>query len=166
MLLRLWWTMGARKKRDEKGQATFEFLIFLPFLLVFIGAYVTISGAINGAINQEKATRSYFYRLIKGNPYMLTTYDLTTPLKAFQTAGILTVGYREKDMGESSILPCYVLKIFLSGTIDEKCEKPSATAGGPTFLLKIGTLYGICSATFQNREVSFESSGSGICGLN
>ena len=44
---------------NRKGQAIFEFIIFLPILLILYGVLVSVSSAINGSINQQKATRGF-----------------------------------------------------------------------------------------------------------
>jgi hypothetical protein len=46
---------------NQEGQAVFELLIFLPFLLFLYTIYYTAGNAINGSINQQKAVRGYFY---------------------------------------------------------------------------------------------------------
>ena len=51
----------------EEGQALFEFVVFLPFLLFILVLMFTLGNAINGSINQQKAARRYFFYLNKGN---------------------------------------------------------------------------------------------------
>lgn len=161
-----------KNKNQKKGQATFEFLIFLPFLLIFIGIFATISGSINGAINQEKATRGYFYRILKGNPYIVTRGDAGGLVPAFgNSLSSLTIGFRKKSEQESSIMSCYAIKSFLAGTIEEKCDAKSDNPGGPTFLIKVGTMYGACGGSYYasgprgELALSFESAANGSCGL-
>ena len=45
----------------QQGQALVEFIIFLPFMLMMYTVVITLGDAINGSINQQKATRAYFY---------------------------------------------------------------------------------------------------------
>ena len=57
------------KLLDNKGQAVFETMMFLPVLLFFV-VYMTRTGnAINASINQQKATRGYTYYLLKNYFY-------------------------------------------------------------------------------------------------
>ena len=54
----------------EEGQAIFELLVFLPvFLFLFVVIY-NIGNSINISINQQKATRRYFYYIQKGNSFL------------------------------------------------------------------------------------------------
>lgn len=161
-----------KNKILNKGQATFEFLVFLPFLLIFIGIFVTISGSINGAINQEKATRGYFYRILKGNPYIVSRSDAQMLVPAVgNSISNLAIGFRKRSEGESSIMSCYVIKSFLAGTLEEKCDAKASNPGGPTFLIKVGTMYGACGASYYastgtgELALSFESAANGSCGL-
>ncbi len=75
--------------KNQKGQAIFELIIFLPFLIFLYTIYSTTGNAINGSINQQKAVRGYFYGLLRGNSYINTTTDLDE----FSEKAISVVGF-------------------------------------------------------------------------
>ena len=62
--------MAAKLSKQERarGQALFEFIVFLPFLLFMLTIMFTVGNAINGSINQQKAVRRYFFTSTKATP--------------------------------------------------------------------------------------------------
>src|SRR5438874_2506988 len=93
---------------DQKGQAIFELILFLPFLLFLYTIYYTAGNAINGSINQQKAVRGYFYNLMKNNSYVLTLSDLRS-LQGNGTnqAGFFAIGWASKTQGKNRFAPCF-----------------------------------------------------------
>lgn len=140
---------------NEKGQSLFEFIIYLPILLLFFNLIVTISGSINGSINQQKATRGYFFYLAKGNPFIPSKRDLGVLGGAgLSSTSIYSFGWREKEgSGDTSYLTCYKIKPMLTEDKNENCDQ-AVPEPNSTYLVKVGTLFGVCTAYYQ-----IESSG-------
>lgn len=157
--------------KSERGQAIFEFVIFIPFLLIFIATLVTVIGAVNGSINQVKATRNYFYMLANNNS-MLPATKLLLELKNTKGLGLIgisSVAWRVKAQGESSLAPCYKIATFVGETpVGEECDARFEESFS-TFI-KVKTMYGLCATTYDttgNPRIAHEvSSGSQSCMLN
>jgi hypothetical protein len=131
--------------KNEKGQGLFEFLLFLPFMLMMYQVFLTLGNAINGSINQQKATRGYMFSRIKNNSMLPSPQNaLDTGLKQY---GLYFTGWREKLSGDTPLAPCYPFRTFLK-TAPEKCE--DQYTGPTTQLIRVETVVGICSTTFQN----------------
>ena len=107
-------------KNNSKGQAMFEFIIFLPFVVVLFKMFLNIGGAINGSINQQKALRGYYYYLNKGNSYFPDKKLLEDELSSFSQVGFYAVGYVEQLNGEIPIATCYKIEPFFEEDFD-KC---------------------------------------------
>lgn len=132
---------------NEDGQAIFEFIIFLPFFIFFFTIMITIGNAINGSINQQKATRRYFYYLIKGNS---RAPDLTD-LDAFANLNLVgqsSVGWREKSKNKTSFGTCYRFQTLFSGDEGETCDEPLDGENRSRFV-RVFTFYGICGDSYQ-----------------
>jgi hypothetical protein len=134
---------------NSKGQALFEFVMIIPFVLVLIGTMVAIVGSINGAINQVKATRNYFYMTIN-NSSMTPRPPSLSKLKTegIETVGIDFLGWREMRDGEKSFAPCFKITTFLgeepkNEDCNNKFEDKYST------FIKVKTFYGLCSATYE-----------------
>jgi hypothetical protein len=143
------------KKLKDDGQALFEFIVFLPFLIYLFTLMVTISNSINASINQQKATRGYFYYLMKGNSMAPTRSDLRDYRTRGITGlvGITAIGWREKSEGDESVAPCFKFSTLFSPSsesgIDENetCDTPSG--GKVSQFVRVYTLYGVCGATYS-----------------
>ncbi len=157
-----------RKYRDviktEEGQAVFELLVFLPvFLFLFVIVY-NIGNSINLAINQQKATRRYFYYAQRGNSF-LPRMTILQQLKGRVTyTGIAMMGYRDYLQGEVPVAHCIKFPGFLTGETDETCETPTEGESSTSFI-RIMTAYGVCGETYRlsnNRWLHEFSDGSSI----
>jgi len=134
-------------KHHTEGQALFEFLIFTPLFLGLIALMISISGSINGGINQQKAVRGYFYNILKGNSYVESSFDLKLLQNSIKTIGFFALGYQEKSMGVVPYAPCYRLHMF--GQKDgEGCDTPQ-TGDGKTEFIRVMNMYGVCGATLS-----------------
>ena len=137
------------KRGDDRGQALFEFIIFLPFLLFFVTVMFTIGNAINGSINQQKAARRYFFYIYKGNSTIPDAGNLNILAEdGLQKVGAVSVGWREKDVGKDSFATCYRLATFLGKGDDDDCDKPSLDEGRSNFV-RIFTMFGLCGETYR-----------------
>ena len=108
--------MAVKKKKilNDKGQAIFEFVLFLPFIIFLYTVLVNLTNSINGSINQQKATRGYFYRLLKQDSRAPNRIDIEFFMGAgINVVGPVSVGWRRKSLGESqSFGTCYKFMNF------------------------------------------------------
>ncbi|MBP5296278.1 MAG: hypothetical protein J6Y94_02985 [Bacteriovoracaceae bacterium] len=137
----------------EQGQAIFELLIFIPFLLLFMQLFMTISSSINGAINQQKAVRGYFYQVARNNSRIPTASDLTR-LAAFNLnyIGMSVTGWMDRLDGDIPVASCFHLKNLgtHSGALDQNCDDASSVAASQrSNFIRLHTAYGVCSALFD-----------------
>ncbi len=141
--------------KSEEGQAIFEFIVFVPFYLVFLVVFLTVSGAVNGSINQQKATRGYFYYLIKND----STAPLKKDLEELSRNGITNVGsysfgWQRSARGATPIAPCYKIPSILGDQREEACEDPMDSGSRESQFVKVFTAYGVCSASYTYDEGS------------
>jgi len=137
-----------KKINAQKGQAVFEFLVFLPFLILLYILSVTVNGAINASINQQKITRGYLYARMKNN----STYPPPELLKSsIKRAGMYMIGWREKSVGnsdESPLAPCFQIPVFGEATNKDTCDSDGGNKTTTGFI-RVETAYGVCGATWD-----------------
>lgn len=145
---------GPRSERDkvvgEKGQAIFEFLAFMPFLVFLFVVIVTVGNSINTSINQQKFTRRYFYYLSKGDSFVSDSFDLNNYMNAGATMiGMASVGYRSKEGagGTGAYAPCFRFINSFSSNPNEQCDE--SVVGNESNYVRVYTFYGACGATFN-----------------
>lgn len=135
---------------NQKGQAIFEMIIFLPFLLFLYTIYYTAGNSISGSINQQKAVRGYFYTLVKGNSYVVSLPDL----KAFGEKSIKRVGFNSIGWNESigadnkSFAPCFKFSSLLKNGLTEECESPARDEELSSRYVRLFTYYGVCGPNY------------------
>jgi hypothetical protein len=140
--------------KNAKGQSIFELIVFVPLLLIVLTMMVTTGNAINSSINQLKATRGYFYFILRGNPTGQRKTFLQSYVNQYslQTIGMNVVGWRTRrnnDEGET-LATCYRYNAFLSNLgNDTNCDEPASLTEAKTPFIRIYTAYGICSETYQ-----------------
>ncbi len=135
---------------DQKGQALFELIIFLPFLIFLYTIYYTAGSSINASINQQKSVRGYFYSLVKGNSYINSLPELEE-LSGFsiKMVGFSAVGWREKsEDGKKAFAPCFKFSSILKNTSTEECDDSSREEGGKTRNIRVFTFYGVCGPVY------------------
>ncbi|MGZ3807859.1 MAG: hypothetical protein ACXVCE_07220, partial [Bacteriovorax sp.] len=133
---------------DQKGQAIFEMILFLPFLLFLYTIYYTAGNAISGSINQQKAVRGYFYTLVKGNSYINNFNELRSLKdKNVKKVGFNAIGWNERiDSGPSSnsYAPCFKFSSLLKNNSTEECEGSEREEEGSSRFIRLFTFYGVC----------------------
>ncbi len=141
---------------NQKGQALFEMIIFIPFLIFLYTIYSTTGNSISSSINQQKAVRGYFYSLIKGNSYLNTFDDLERFRdKSIKMVGFSAIGWREKSKnnGDLSFAPCFKFSTMLKNGSEEDCDDKTREAdsdGSPsTRIIRIFTYYGVCGPVYS-----------------
>ena len=138
----------SKKILNDEGQSTFEFLIFLPFLLMFYVLIVSISGAISASINQQKATRGYFYARLAHNSMAPGPRELRG-VAVENRVGTYSIGWRHYSQGVRPVAACFQLvSAILGGEGNQDCNA-RITDGEPSKYLWVETMYGICSTTYS-----------------
>ncbi len=166
--------MDVNNKQKEDGQALIEFILFLPFLIALLSLLVTISSSINGAINQQKAARAYFFHILKGNS--------TVPLPRFvqsmkgigaTSVGMFTIGWMdERQDGETPLGACYQVNSMLAGGNTDDCKDRYDHEGQKSRNIKVFTAFGVCGnlygITDQGNAFHDTLKGSSIdaCGIS
>lgn len=153
---------------DAKGQAIFEFILFMPFLFFVLALLISFGNSINNSINQQKFTRRYLYFNLKGNSNGIHVSELES-MAAAQILGvsIFSIGWREKSgsNGTSSYIPCRTMPRFLENLPAEDCDDAKSDRGPMSQesaesmteaesrelspYIKVGTLYGVCARTYR-----------------
>lgn len=132
---------------NENGQAIFEMILFFPLLILLFLYFIKVTASINGAINQQKITRGYFFARLKNN----SLYPLAQDAKeaSWQKFGMSFIGWNEEfNSAEEPLLPCYLAKVPLFSTDETKC---SATySGTKTNFIRVGTVFGVCGTSYQS----------------
>lgn len=129
---------------NDKGQALFEFIAFMPFLLMLYSVTLTISNALNASINQQKVTRSYFYYLNQ-NDSRFPSADRQNP-QDFTAFSMSIIGWANEFEGLVPVAPCFELKAPIGDIESDECK--SAYSEEKTQFIRVGTVYGICGASY------------------
>ncbi len=132
-----------------------------------------MGGAINGSINQLKATRGYFYYLVKNNSNIPPREDLDPLNGVISATGMYSIGWRAQSNGGIPIGSCYkVLSFGMGGTGEEQCGDKLKTAEQISSFVKVFSVYGVCSASYAvgasgGLEINHlvQSSLSGDCSI-
>ena len=139
------------KKYSKSGQAIFEMLVFFPFIILLFTLIVTIGNSINGSINQQKATRAYFYYSIAGDSMGAPHDDMVRLAgQGVTSSGLYAFGWREKEEsgGSTPFATCYRMNQFLGNNKNESCEEPDVGEGSSGFI-RVFTAYGICTGSIN-----------------
>ncbi len=164
--------------QNQKGQALFELIIFLPFLIFLYSIYYTTGNSISGSINQQKAVRGYFYSLTRGNSYLNTMQELESfGDKGIKTVGFSALGWREKSTngGQNAFAPCFKFSSLLKNESTEECDSSEREEEGSSRYIRVFTFYGVCgpvytessdsSGVFYKIDPGFQSNPS-LCSLS
>ena len=142
--------MDAKVILKDDGQAVLEFILFLPFMIMMYFTILSIGNAINGSINQQKATRAYFYYRAANNsnlPRPRRAGDSAEPSNNWRTFGMQIMGWAEKFEDDSNpVAPCFKFNLPFEGGEDDSCDNPYT--GTSTQFIRVQTVYGICGATY------------------
>lgn len=141
-------------KKNQKGQAVLEFMVFLPFILMMYSLTMSLGNSINASINQQKVTRGYFYYRMAG--------DSTAPqprrgnegfLNNMRVIGMSVRGWMKRLVSNNPEAPCYKFNLLLGEDSDDICEE--AYSEPSTQFIRVGTVYGICGATYARNQTGF-----------
>lgn len=139
------------KLNNNNGQALFEMIIFLPFLIFLFTIFYTVGNSLSGTINQQKAVRGYYYHLVKGNSYLVSQDDLNTYKDAgVQSIGFFAVGWTETRAETKRIGNCFSFSSILKNSSTEECESTiREPAGEGSSFVRTFTMYGVCGPVFK-----------------
>lgn len=140
-----------KKLNKQSGQALIELIVFLPLMFMVYSLVAGFASAINGSINQQKITRSYFYYRVQNN----STFPSPTPGRpvTWDRFGMFFIGWYDKFLqGNNPVMPCYKISLPLGQSDDKNCDD-SYTEDSSQFI-RVGTVYGACGATYH-RDSNF-----------
>lgn len=145
-----------KKFLNEEGQAIFEFVLFLPFIIFLYTVLINISNSINGSINQQKATRGYFYRLLKNDSRAPNRIDIEFLVsRGINVVGPVSVGWRRKSVGDTqSFGTCYKFMNFFGNETSEECDELREGEVTSNFV-KLFTFYGVCGESYMKSDSGY-----------
>lgn len=137
---------------NEKGQAIFEMILFIPFILFLYTIYYTAGNAISGSITQQTAVRGYFYISMKGNSYVNTSVDID----ALKSSGMKMIGFNAFGWtdhmggsgGKETFGTCYSFSSLLRNGSSDTCEGPEREKPGSSPFVRVFTFYGVCGPVY------------------
>lgn len=131
--------------KSEKGQGLFEFLFFLPFMLMMYQIALSMGNAINGSINQQKTARGYLFARIKNNSTIPTPEHIKSSV--LSQYGLFFMGWAQtRDEGSGQVYaPCYPFKTMVKST--ESCK--DNYSGDSTQNIRVETVFGVCPTTYR-----------------
>jgi len=139
--------------KNQKGQAIFELILFLPFLIFMLSIYYTIGNSLSGSINQQKAVRGYFYALTKNNSYVNTAKDIDEFGNiGMRSVGFSALGWREKSEGggKQAFGPCFSFASMLkNGPSGETCDGKERGDNDTSNFIRVFTFYGVCGPVYS-----------------
>ncbi len=140
--------MGADMKLNQKGQALIELIVFLPLMFTVYAIISGFANAINGSINQQKFTRSYFYYRIQNNS-TVPKPDKERTYSQFSQFGMYFVGWKLSFVDFQPMAPCYKVSIPMRSAPRDNCTESYSEPN--TLYMRVGTVYGVCGATYSYR---------------
>ncbi|MBC7539581.1 MAG: hypothetical protein H7281_12225 [Bacteriovorax sp.] len=148
-----------QKILNQKGQALFEMILFLPFLMFLYTIYYTAGNSISGSINQQKAVRGYFYTLVKGNSYIVPLVDLRKyKEESITRVGFNSLGWKDHLAGKISVAPCFQFSSLLKNDSTETCGGKSEVELSSRFI-RLFTFYGVCGPYYNYTQTPLDDKG-------
>ena len=137
---------------NQKGQALFEMILFLPFLMFLYTIYYSAGNSINGSINQQKAVRGYYYALVKGNSYLNTNSELLDFLNnhGIGNVGFNSLGWNDHQVGNKPFAPCFKFSSLLKNNSTEECDSGDRDGEGTSRFIRLFTFYGVCGPHYTS----------------
>jgi len=140
-------------KKNQKGQALIELILFLPFMLMMYTVVVSLGDAIHASINQQKIARSYFYYRLQNNS------QISKPQRGdggglinvnWKQFGHYFIGWSDYLNADNPIAPCFKLNLPFAPGAGDTCEASYTTE--TTQFVRVATVYGLCGATMARLE--------------
>jgi hypothetical protein len=133
-------------KKNQKGQALIELIVFLPLMFTVYAVISGFANAINGSINQQKVTRAYFYYRVQNNS-TVPKPDAEKTYSQFRQFGMYFVGWKLSFVDEMPMAPCYKVSIPMRSASSDDCQESYSEPN--TLFMRVGTVYGVCGATYS-----------------
>ncbi len=145
---------------NKSGQAIFEMIIFLPFLIFFYTIFYTVGNSISASINQQKAVRAYFFQLVKGNSYIVPGIDLRTSFaqESMKKVGFYAIGWNETMKGDTPVSNCFKFNSMLKNNSKEECDSKNRTPPESSKIIRAFTVFGVCGPIFSLTNATSENS--------
>ena len=138
-------------ENNQKGQSIFEFIVFVPFLILMLQVFMNVGGSINGSINQQKAVRSYFFHKLKNSSFFPSLNDLTN-LSGIENVSYSAFGWsKELVGGKQPKAPCYLLNNFFGEPIDT-CDDLTEKGEGKSQFVRVYSVFGLCTGVFTKND--------------
>jgi len=146
--------MMIKNNKNQSGQALIELIIFLPLMFTLYSVISGFASAINGSINQQKISRAYFYYRLQNNS-TIPKPSSDRSFEAWGRFGMFFIGWKDYFKGQTPVMPCYRISIPFKAAPTDKCEESYSNT--KTLYVRVGTVYGMCGATFRNinRQVHY-----------
>lgn len=146
--------------KNEEGQAFFELIVFLPFMIFLFVILVNFGNSINGAINQQKVLRGTFFHILMHDSFAPTQDDLNqlNEIKGIRFNGMTSLGWTEKGAeGDDTTqeATCYKVPRLFGGDPTQECT--DADIDESSDFIKIFTFYGLCSVYYDTRNQDLAS---------
>lgn len=181
--MQLWMTTEASMKEftqnlsNEKGQAIFEMILFIPFLLFLYTIYYTAGNSLNSSITQQKAVRGYFYISMKNNSYVNSKPELDHFKDlGMKKIGFGALGWTDKFGGsgnKETFGTCFKFSSLLQNGSTEECDSDARENPGSSHFVRVFTYYGVCGPTYVTDQrdqlyvnASVQSFGKTSCELS
>lgn len=147
--------MGDEMKKllkNQRGQAIFELIIFLPFLVFMLSIYYTVGNSLSGSINHQKVVRGYFYALTKNNSYVNTAKDIDefATKNGMRLVGFSALGWREYGTpdGGKAFGPCFSFPSMFKNGSTESCDDKERGENDTSRFIRVFTFYGVCGPVY------------------
>jgi hypothetical protein len=141
--------------KNQEGQSLIEFVLFLPFMMMIYSVIINVSGAINASLNQQKVTRAYFYYNMQNNSTIpKPRRNGSDPSDSWQMFGMQIMGWATEladgsGDGGLPVAACFKFNLPLGTGEADNCKE--AYSGKTTQYIRVGTVYGVCGATYQRK---------------
>jgi hypothetical protein len=133
-------------KKNQRGQALIELIIFLPLMFTLYSIISGFAGAINGSINQQKATRAYAFYINQNSSNFPNPGSMGPEM---QKSGQNVVGWKSKLDGTAPLMPCYRISLPTKGSKSENCDESYSEQ--TTQNIRVGTVFGLCGGTYARQ---------------
>ena len=121
-------------------------VVFFPLLALLFFYFLNVTASINGAINQQKITRAYFFARLKNNSLYPFSHDVIS--SDWSYAGMSFIGWSEKfNNNDEPLMPCYLAKVPFFSTQETACS--NQYSGKATNYIRVGTVFGLCGSSYQ-----------------
>ena len=138
-----------KKIKNQKGQSLIEFVLFLPFMLMLYSVIINVSSAISASLNQQKVTRTYFYYNMQNNSTIPKPIRGSDPSDGWTSFGMQIMGWNTHRINDRPVMACFKFNIPLGAAEADNCE--DSYTGTSTQYIRVGTVYGVCGATYKNQ---------------